>query len=84
MISGHGEYHNRLSVANKVGDLKGKLSKTQLAFNMKRSKVTAFIASHNSSQKFEPLIGKFIDRAYVNCPLSTKAEDYRSEWRFQQ
>lgn len=31
MISGHGEYHNRLSVSNKVGDLKGKLSKTQLS-----------------------------------------------------
>ena len=65
------EYDKRLAVAKKVADLKGKLNKTQLAPKTKRSKVTAFIASNKSRQEFEPLIGKFIDRAHVD-PLHLK------------
>ena len=65
------QYHKRLSVAKKVGDLKDKLNKTQLAPNTKRSKITTFIASSKSRQEFEPLIGKFIDRAHVD-PLHLK------------
>ena len=61
------EYDKRLAVA----DLKGKLNKTQLAPKTKRSKVTAFIASNKSRREFEPLIGKFIDRAHVD-PLHLK------------
>ena len=65
------EYDKRLAVVKKVADLKGKLNKTQLAPKTKRSKVTAFIASNKSRQEFEPLIGKFIDRAHVD-PLHLK------------
>ena len=65
------EYHKRLAVAKKVADLKGKLNKTKQAPRTKRSKVTAFIASNKSRQEFEPLIGKFIDRAHVD-PLHLK------------
>ena len=65
------QYLKRLSVAKKVGDLKGKLNKTQLAPNTKRYKITAFIASSKRRQEFEPPIGKFIDRAHVD-PLHLK------------
>ena len=60
-----------MAVAKKVADLKGKLNKTTQAPHTKRSKVTAFIASNKSRQEFEPLIGKFIDRAHVD-PLHLK------------
>ncbi|KAK2562469.1 hypothetical protein P5673_014130, partial [Acropora cervicornis] len=60
------EYHEQLAVAKKVADLKGKLNKTKQAPRTKRSKVTAFIASNKSRQEFEPLIGKFTDRAHVD------------------
>ena len=65
------EYHKRLAVAKKVADVKGNLNNTKQAPRTKRSKVTAFITSNKSRQKFEPIIGKFIDRAHVD-PLHLK------------
>lgn len=64
-------YNQRLSVAKKVVDFKGKLEKQKLAAQTKRSKVTSFIASNKSRQEFEPLIGKLIEKAHAD-PLHLK------------
>ena len=64
-------YNQRLSVAKKVVDFKGKLEKQKLAAQTKRSKVTSFITSNKSRQEFEPLIGKLIEKAHAD-PLHLK------------
>ena len=66
MISDHGNIIKDYLLLRKLVT-----SRTRLAPNTKCSKITAFIASSKSRQEFEPLIGKFIDRAHVD-PLHLK------------
>ena len=65
------DYERRLVVVKGVEDLKKKLSKSQLAANTKRAKITSFIAEKQSRQEFSPRVGKAINKAHVE-PLHLK------------
>ena len=67
-------YKNRLNVVKLVEKHKTKLTQKQLAA---RTKVTEFIASQNSRQEFEPLLGPVIDKAVVE-PLHLA----NNNWQF--
>ena len=63
-------YRSRLKVSKEVKKVKEKVERQNITAKTKRKKVTDFIASQNSRQEFEPLIGGF-DRARVE-PLHPK------------
>ena len=67
-------YDNRVKVAQKVDAFKRKLTPKQLSA---RTKVTEFIASQRSQQEFEPILGKFIDKALAE-PLHLA----NNNWQF--
>ena len=54
-----------MDVAREVEKVKKQVSKQKVSEKTKRKKVTHFISSKGSRQEFEPLVGKFIDRAHV-------------------
>ena len=64
-------YSSRLKVSKEVKKVKEKVERQNITAKTKRKNVTDFIASQNSRQEFEPLIGGFIDRAHVE-PLHPK------------
>ncbi|XP_048580094.1 uncharacterized protein LOC116606566 isoform X1 [Nematostella vectensis] len=64
-------YNQRNEVASKVKALKAKLENQTLCQQTKRSKVTDFISKQKSRQEFQPMLGKFIDKAHVE-PLHLK------------
>ena len=67
-------YKDHLKVVKLVEKHKTKLTQKQLAA---RTKVTEFIASQNSRQEFEPLLGPVIDKAVVE-PLHLA----NNNWQF--
>ena len=67
-------YDNRVKVAQKVDAFKRKLTPKQLSA---QNKVTEFFASQRSRQEFEPILGKFINKALAE-PLHLA----NNNWQF--
>ena len=65
------DYDERKVVALKVKDLKNKMTERKLTEKTNRTKITKFIPDNKSSQEFDPLIGRLIDKAHVD-PLHVK------------
>ena len=64
-------YSKRVSVSKKVEKLKKKLEAQNCSAKTRRNKITALIANEKSRQEFEPLLGRFLDRAHIE-PLHVR------------
>ena len=64
-------YSKRVSVSKKVEKLKKKLEVQNYSAKTKRNKITTLIANEKGRQEFEPLLGRFLDRAHIE-PLHVK------------
>ena len=65
------KYQDRLKVAKLVEKYKLSLGKSKVSATTKQTKITSFIAEHQSREEFVPIIGELIDRAHVD-PLHLK------------